>query len=105
MKATVKTLNQIINDNLEDIESMAILNNEIRVVYFKSGGCTSIRMPFGQEITIKRNNLTFYDYNQIDSEEKNCYKTEWLQDIEEDKVEMTVKQIEERFGHGVRIVK
>ena len=105
MKATVKTLNQIVNDNLEDVEHIVIINNGIRVVYFKSGSCISNEMPFGQEITIKYEKTSFYDYQGSDSKDKKrFYMKEWLQDIEEDKVEMTVKQIEERLGHGVKII-
>ena len=110
MKARVKSLEDILNQEIGNIKQFNVWCNKIEDIELITGEVINTSMPFEQHVHINTADNSFcdndgdYDYFSGAGCNQWWYRKEWL-DIQEDKEEMTIAEIEEKLGHGVKVVK
>ena len=108
--AYVKPLEDIVNEAISghSLERIEFRNNVAKHFYFKRGSVNITKeMPYGQKVQLELSDDPSYDYKELHTEIGGysfMYKKEWLTDIQEEKKEMTVAEIEKELGYSVKIV-
>ena len=103
MKAKVKSLARIVSENLGKISYVNVEGCNIIEVGFNDGDLIHDKMM--SDMIVNFYTHTFRGRYDFKSDKDYCYKKDWLYDIQEEKKEMTVGEIENKLGYSIKIIK